>query len=210
MDTPVKYPINLTCLDHRQVKLLALYLELKMVAESGLIPKGLINSSNRFRYYRERLIDLKIIKLERSGNYYLLRGYSAFWKILGIKKTMSKNGRYEKVFCKRIEGISTRKEIMEVLFQHAYDTLKKQKKWENVRNAGRRLNKRNRNQTIEAPLSSSLVAKHLGYKHPCTGREKRMKYFKVKEEPLIKEFVYLPEVNPYRLVPRFRCKKVII
>nr|WP_169605361.1 hypothetical protein [Microscilla sp. PRE1] len=198
-------------LDHKQIKFLAVCLELKAFAIDGRIPKKLINSNSRFRYYQNRLLENKIIKpdtKDKSGKYFLIRKYSIIWRLFGIQKSISKNRKYIKVFCRTLDidlEVDGRKYIQEVLFQHISNTLAKQIKY--VRNAGRR---QKRNHTIEAPLSSATVAKLFGYKQPCTGSIKRNKYFQVSEEPLELVMRYIPDINPFRLTPRFKTKTVML
>jgi hypothetical protein len=199
----LKYPINLSGMNFRLVKLLSVYLELKAKAKSGTLSKHDIRSVS---YYKRVLIEKGLIKLDRTGDHYLLRSYTVAWRVFKIEKSISKNRRHERVFCRRFDlnsESSTRKNIQEVLFQHQAHTLEKQIKY--VRNAGRRSKK---NLIIEAPLSSFTVAKLFGYKQACTGSRKRKKYFKLVDMPLQKVQVYLPDIDPYKLLTRYKTRFV--
>lgn len=204
MEESVKFPINLQDLDYKQIKLLSVYLELKFKAKDGLLTRA---DMRPVYYYKQRLTDLGIIKLDRTGKYYQLRRYAYIWRLFGIEKTLSKNKKYFKVFCRKLESPKSRKEIQEYLFQQMANTLGKKIKY--VRNAGRRPR---RNTIMEAPLSARTVAKHLGYKQPCTGAIKRKKYFKLSDEPLEKQVFYNPNSNcyPNGLIVRLSTQKVIL
>ena len=94
----VKFPINLQNIGYKMTKLLAVYLAMKRQANSGLITHADLRP---FRYYKERLTAMGLLTKDRSG-LYRLRRYAAVWRILGIEKTYSNNGRYKKVFCNKI------------------------------------------------------------------------------------------------------------
>lgn len=202
----VKYPIDLQGLGYRDIKILSAYLKLKGNAKSGKISKAHLRT---IWYWKDDLIRLKLIKLDRNGKMYQLRCNAAVWRIFNRKKTKpkkSKKWNHEKVFCKRLE-LNTRKEIQEALFQHLADTFAKQIKY--VRTSGRRPKKSDQI-TIEAPLSASTVAKFFGYKQPCTGSRKRKKYFRLSKEPLKKVKKYLPEIDPNKLLTRYETRKVVL
>jgi hypothetical protein len=197
---PVKHPLNLHSLTWSDLRLLSVYLHLKGMAESGTLTKSQIRS---VWYWREKLVNRGLIKLDNSGDYYLIRGYAPAFRIFGIEKTLSKNKLFNRVFCKRLEK-ETSKEILQALFQHKADSLGEKIRY--ARNAGRQ----KKSFKIEAPLSAKTVSRLFGYSQACTGSRKRKLLFDVVNEPLRRVMVYIPEINTNRLVSRYATRRVMI
>lgn len=149
------------------------------------------------------MLDRQLIKLDRSGDYYLIRSYHAAWKVFGINKTWCRAGQYNRVFCKKSDNTES-KDILKSLFQHKSDSLAKQIRY--ARKTGRLKSFIK----IEAPLSAKTVAKLFGYKQPCTGSRKRKQFFKVVNEPLKRIMVYIPSVDPFRAVSRYKTRTVLV
>jgi hypothetical protein len=195
----IKQPISLGNLNFADLRLLSVYLCLKSQAIDGKLSKCQIR---QFNYWKQKLLFRGLIKLDRSEKYYLIRSYQATWEIFGIMETVSSNGKHKRVFCRKIEHDNV-KDILKALYEHKAQTLANQIRY--ARTAGRKTTV-----NILAPLSARTVSKLFGYKQPCTGSRKRKQLFNLVNEPLKRVMVYIPAVNPHRLVSRFETRTVIL
>lgn len=192
----VKFPLSISHLHYTDIKLLAVYLSLKQHCDSGLISK---KDFRPFRYYRDKLEKLKLIKLDHTGKRFQIRRYAAAWRIFGIKKTVGEHSEIFKVWC-RVTPAKTKKAIEEVLFHHkAHSHCNRIKYACNAR----------QDKDIEVPLSAVAVAKLFGYKFPGTGSKKRKKYFKL-SGPLEVVRIYNPDNHLFKFSKRYLTRKVLI
>lgn len=173
------------------MRLLAVYFTLKGLSRDGKLKFSQLNTE---KYWKATLLDRGLIKLDRSGKYYIIAGYEMMCNALQIKKTRCKSKKAIVKCWHVFLAFKSKNEFLNYLRKAKAETLSAQIKYAHFYRSGFKKLKRIK---IDVPLAASQVSKYFGYASKSSGQRLRKKFFKIKGE-LEREWCYWPGLN-YRV-----------